>query len=397
MFTIEKNDSKGVPILVWLESPEQLDEECLRQATNLSNLPFAYQHIALMADAHKGYGMPIGGLLAAKEAVIPNAVGVDIGCGVVFTETNWAVEEIDEKILKSLVRGIMERIPTGFEKHKKKKKCRALDLFSPQESPSDNLKKEIAEGYYQVGTLGGGNHFIELQSDDKGKLCIMIHSGSRNFGFKVAQHFNRLAKKLNEKKYTGVPKSYDLAYLPAASTEGKDYLLWMNLALDFAAENRTAMLEVVKEEARKECSGIKFGKIVNAHHNYASQEEHYGEKVWVHRKGAIKTAEGELGIIPGAMGAKSYIVKGLGNDKSFCSSPHGAGRRLGRKEAVRTINIEETINDLKSKGIILGKRKKKDVSEESRFAYKDIDWVIDQSADLAVPIKALNTLAVVKG
>ncbi len=397
MFTIEKQGDAKIPIKVWLDSPNKLEAECRQQAVNLASLPFAYRHIALMPDTHTGFGMPIGGVLAADQMVVPNAVGVDIGCGIACISTNWHAAELSPPMLKKLVEQIMGKIPTGFERHKEARPSATLDAFEKTLSGVKGLRDEINEGYYQIGTLGGGNHFIEMQRGDDGFLYVMVHSGSRNFGYKVAQYFNGLAKKLAKNKYTDVPPAFDLAYLPVDTEEGQEYLLWMNLALSFARENRETMLDTVCKILREQYRGIQFGEKINAHHNYAAEEDHFGRKVWVHRKGAIRTRIDEMGIIPGAMGSFSYIVRGLGNPDSFTSSPHGAGRQMGRKEAVRKIPIERTIGDLQQKGVVLGKRKMKDVSEEARFAYKDIDWVLEQAADLAEPVKQLQTMAVIKG
>jgi tRNA-splicing ligase RtcB len=255
----------------------------------------------------------------------------------------------------------------------------------------------IEEGYYQVGTLGGDNHFIELQEDEGGRLCIMVHSGSRNFGYKVARFFNNRAKEMNEKWPFPVPKEYDLTYLPLGTREADQYISWMTLALEFARENRQVMVEVVKERLADKLPGIEFGGEVNAHHNYAAAERHYGKEVWVHRKGAIRAGEGETGIIPGAMGSFSYIVRGKGNPESFCSCSHGAGRSLGRRQARERFPVEKTMIGLKEQGVILGKQNKRDVSEECRFAYKGIDFVIGQQLDLIEPVRRLKTIAVIKG
>jgi tRNA-splicing ligase RtcB len=399
LFVIYDESRQRVPIKVWLEHKGQLEEECLQQALNLASLPFVYKWVALMPDAHSGYGMPIGGVIAAENVIIPNAVGVDIGCGVGFVETNISKEQLSKEEYEDLVRRIMRRIPTGFRHHKKKQKSQVLDdaVNEGFERYQNELVSEIDRGYFQIGTLGGGNHFIELQEDEKGMLCVMVHSGSRNFGYKIARYYNNIAKKLSGKWEPHVPPKYDLAFLPVDVQQGKEYIEWMNLALDFARENRQIMMEVVKDELMDSVKHITFKNEVNAHHNYAALEKHYGKNVWVHRKGAICVRKGMLGIVPGAMGSYSYIVEGLGNPESFYSCSHGAGRQLSRTAARREFSVESVMQDLKERDVILGKVKKRDVAEEFRMAYKDIDFVIGQELDLIKPIKKLKTIAVLKG
>lgn len=345
--------------------------------------------------------MPIGGVIATEGVIIPNAVGVDIGCGIAFVETSIHKEEILAEEYKGLIGRIMQDIPTGFDHHAKKQKCKVLEQSEFAKAINHRAMPEglpqIEEGYYQIGTLGGGNHFIELQEDEDGKLCIMIHSGSRNFGYKVARYYNEEAKELNKKWSSPVPKEYDLAFLTIDSEIAKEYIAWMTLALEFARENREVMLNVVKRHLLKIVPSIEFRNEANAHHNYAAEEHHYGKEVWVHRKGAIRAREGETGIVPGAMGSYSYIVKGKGNPESFHSCSHGAGRKIGRRQAKKQYSVEKTMADLREQGVILGKQNKRDVSEEARFAYKDIDFVISQELDLIEPIKKLKTIAVIKG
>jgi tRNA-splicing ligase RtcB len=398
MFVLYDKEKQDKPIKVWLENLSQIEEGCLTQALNLSNLPFIHKWVALMSDVHEGFGMPIGGVIALDGIVIPNAVGVDIGCGMAFVETDMHKDELNEEQYKTLVGQIMRNVPTGFEHHKKRQSCDTLDSYRGGMSTNiPELTGEIESGYYQIGTLGGGNHFIELQQDENMKLCIMVHSGSRNFGYKVAKYFNTIAKQLNKKYASTIPESFDLAFLPEDTAQGKDYVEWMNLALDFAAENRQRILKCVMREISRIAPNTSFFNEINAHHNYAAKEKHFGKDVWVHRKGAINAQEGKIGIIPGSMGSNSYIVRGLGNIDSFNSCSHGAGRVIGRNEAKRRYSVEEVISDIKNNSVILGKRNKSDVAEECRMAYKDIDFVISQQLDLIEPVKKLKTVAVIKG
>jgi tRNA-splicing ligase RtcB len=411
MFVIYDKEQQRLPIKVWLEGRECLEPECLRQASNLSNLPFAFRHVSLMPDTHTGYGMPIGGVLATEGVIIPNAVGVDIGCGMGFVHTNIPVNIIKKtgtpsgKLVQQIIGAIMREIPVGFSHHKQAQECATLAQFNPKsydhESPKE-LLAEIESGYYQVGTLGGGNHFIELQEDENGHLGIMLHSGSRNFGYKICRYFNQTAKELNKEWHTSVLPAWDLAFLPTDTEQGRAYLTWMNLALDFAGENRQLMLERVKSivfnslKKYAKFSGIEIDMEVNAHHNYAAIEHHFGKNVWIHRKGAIRAREGEFGIIPGAMGSYSYIVEGLGNPESFDSCSHGAGRKMGRKEAERQFKYQDVLSDLKKMDVLLGTPNKSKITDECRWAYKNIEQVIENEIDLAKPIMKLKTVAVIK-
>ncbi|HEY5575691.1 MAG TPA: RtcB family protein, partial [Clostridiaceae bacterium] len=361
MFTINEPNEQIWPIKVWLENISQLDEACLRQAKNLSNLPFARKWVALMPDTHSGFGMPIGGVVATEGVIIPNAVGVDIGCGMVFVQTDIPVQAVlsvdtpNGKLGNAIIGDILRNIPTGFEHHKQRRECAAVRKF--EANMTDRMKtgfakellKELDKACYQVGTLGSGNHFIEFQTNEDGKLGIMVHSGSRNVGFTICHFFNNLAKQLNKVWRSEIPAEWDLAYLPTDNDYGKEYIRWMNFALEFAEENRAQMMQevidIVCEKAAKYAgiTDVKLSERINCHHNYASFEEHYGKKVWVHRKGAISARKGELGIIPGAMGSVSYLVKGRGNTESFCSCSHGAGRQMSRTEAKAKFGVQETI------------------------------------------------------
>lgn len=372
-----------IPIKSWATD---LDEETLQQAENLSNLSFAYSHIALMADAHVGFGMPIGGVLASSGIIIPNAVGVDIGCGIIAVKTD--IKEIDIKSIKKIVDKAHKVIPLGFNNHKKPRKWEGFN--NPPNSKI--VMEELDAARYQLGTLGGGNHFLSIEKGSDGHIWLMVHSGSRNFGYKIAEYYNNLAIKLNE-KIKLVPPKQDLAGLYIDSKEGKEYFNAMSYALKFAAENRRQLLEQFYDIFRKETKSEKILKKVSIHHNYASIEEHFGKEVIVHRKGAIKAEKGELGIIPGSMGTPSYIVEGLGNPESFRSCSHGAGRVMSRRQANKTITKEMAD---KSMGDIVHKGWKKDFSE-APMAYKDIEEVMDNQKDLVKRVVKLTPLGVVKG
>lgn len=405
------NDNTRFPIKIWLEDESKLEANCLEQAYHLSNLPFIHKWVCLMPDTHAGKGMPIGGVIATKDVIIPNAVGVDIGCGMVFTATNIKAEDIKDimtgngSLIQAMVGAIMRAVPLGTERHKVPQDSPVLDRAKEEMwkyEPDEKLLPLIEDGYYQVGTLGGGNHFIELQEDEDGYLCIMIHSGSRHLGKEICDYFHNKARELNVRWYSAVPEEYRLAFLPVATPEGQQYINWMNLALDYAFENREHMLTaacgIVKELIEKHTQyTVEFSDQINCHHNYAAIENHYGANVWVHRKGATRVREGELAVIPGAMGSYSYVVEGKGNPETFCTSSHGAGRCYSRSGAMQAFTTEQVMVDLKEQGVILGKRKKNDVAEECRFAYKNIDEVMEQQKDMVTPIRKLKTVGVVKG
>ena len=386
-------EDRGITGLIktWCGEPEQ---GALDQAINLSLLPFVFRHVALMPDTHFGYGMPIGGVVATQGVVSPNMVGVDIGCGMCAVRTS--LSEIAEDKLKGILRAIRTRIPVGFNHHKSSNPSRMPfeNHIKIEEMPI--VSREYDSATYQVGTLGGGNHFIEIQKDEEGRVWIMIHSGSRNLGLQVAKHYNNEAKRLNELWHSAVPVKHDLAFLPLETEEAVSYLEEMNYCLSFAEKNREFMLEVIKEIVYGFTGGCEFDFDVNIHHNYATMENHFGKNVMIHRKGATSAKDGELGIIPGSQGSSSYIVRGKGNRESYMSCSHGAGRKMGRKQAQRSLNLEEEKRKLEEQGILHSIRGVKDLDEASG-AYKDIDVVMKEQEDLVEIVAKLRPMAVVKG
>ena len=411
MFVLYDRETMKIPVKVWLENEKELEASCREQALHLANLPFLAGPVCLMPDTHAGMGMPIGGVIASEDVIIPNAVGVDIGCGMAYTETGIRADDLRQimtgsgNLVQAIIGDIMRNVPVGFAHHKQPMPSyvldRALDEMDKYEKDGE-LLGQLDAGYFQIGTLGGGNHFIELQEDDEGFLSVMIHSGSRHFGKSVCDYFHQKARALNQRWYSQVPDSYRLAFLPVDSPEGQQYLNWMQLSMDFAAENREKMMLAVKAILEKWIGkytefSLNFSNDTNCHHNYASLENHKGKDLSVHRKGAVEAKNGQLAVIPGAMGSYSYVVMGLGNEDSFCSSSHGAGRRYSRKGAMEAFTCEEVILDLERRGVVLGKKGKADVAEESRFAYKDIEIVMENQKDLVIPVKRLKTIGVVKG
>lgn len=381
------------PIKLWLKD---IDADTLTQAKNLANLPFIHSHIAIMADAHLGFGMPIGGVAATKDVVIPNAVGVDIGCGVCAVRTSLTT--VSRETLKVVLGEIRRTIPLGFGHHKKRQPVDMMPLpagkMSLRELPI--ISEEFDNGLTQIGTLGGGNHFIEIQQADDNHIWFMIHSGSRNIGYRVANHYNRQAIALNAKKgiHAGIDK--ELAFLPLDSEDGRRYLLEMRYCVDFARANRGVMRERIEDILRRIFHSVSFDEPIDIAHNYAASETHFRREVLVHRKGATRAGLGEIGIIPGSQGTASYIVRGKGNAESFSSCSHGAGRRLGRKQAQRQLDLATEIKRLEARQILHAVRGKRDL-EEAAGAYKDIEEVMANQRDLVEIVTRLQPLAVIKG
>ncbi|HAN79391.1 MAG TPA: RtcB family protein [Bacteroidales bacterium] len=384
--------TERLPIKMWLND---LEESAMNQAKNLANLPFAFKQICLMPDSHSGYGMPIGGVLATKNVIIPNAVGVDIGCGMCAVQTNLDASELPSENLKKIMGEIRNLIPLGFE-HQTQRQDESL---MPQGHDMERLhivKSQYLSALKQVGTLGGGNHFIELQKDQNNRVWLMIHSGSRNLGAKVAEYYNHKAKKLNELWHSNLNPKHDLAFLPFETQEAHDYYLEMKYCVDFAFANRKLMMSRLTEVLAVNYNQISFEPIINIAHNYAAWEAHFGEKVVIHRKGATSAKAGETGIIPGSQGTNSYIVEGLGNTESFMSCSHGAGRKMSRSMALKTLNLEDEIRRLDEIGVVHGIRHKNDL-DEAASAYKDIAKVMDFQKDLVKIKYELLPLAVIKG
>ena len=375
----------GLPVRMWLE---EIEDGAMAQIENLAKLPFAHSHIAIMPDSHQGYGMPIGGVLATTDVIVPNAVGVDIGCGMCAVKTSIKNEELSTDSLKEIMGKVRSAVPVGFN-HQKEEQDESL---MPKAEAGPVSSREHKSALKQIGTLGGGNHFIEVQKGSDGFVWIMIHSGSRNIGKQVAEHYNDIAVELNRKYHSSVPEEWELAFLPVDSDEGRDYIKEMNYCLAFAFANRKLMMENIKK-----CfpSGTEFDEMINIAHNYASLERHFGKDVWVHRKGATLATKDTIGIIPGSQGTKSYIVRGKGNPFSFNSCSHGAGRKMGRKEASRTLNLEEEIRKLDSIGVVHGIRTVEDL-DEAAGAYKDIDTVMRNQEDLVEIMVELTPFGVIK-
>ena len=401
----------AMPVKSWCENCE---EGAVKQAVNLAHHPTLVHHVALMPDAHQGYGMPIGGVVAAKGAVIPAAVGVDIGCGMIATETDVPAEAFAEmSFRRAFQEKLKERIPVGEGvSHAVTQNWEGFKEYTAHNGMRSSLWPSKLDRM-NLGTPGGGNHFIELQKataldgsgDPEGgaKVWLMIHSGSRNLGKRIEEHYHRIAAKMCERFHSPLPDK-DLAFLPIDEPAGHDYFTDMLFALRYAKENRRRMMEAMKATVAELVPGVDFIRTIDIHHNYAAFEEHFGEKVCVHRKGATSAKLDEIGIIPGSMGTASYIVRGLGNPESFMSCSHGAGRRMSRIAASTTLTVEEC--DKAMDGIVcerwhkykgFGKAKGRLDLSEAPQAYKDIEDVIASERDLIEPLVRLVPLACLKG
>src|SRR5690625_2525093 len=382
----QKIETERIPIKLWLD---ELEEGAMQQARDLANLRIAFRHIAIMPDSHQGYGMPIGGILATKDAIVPNAVGVDIGCGMCSLRTS--LTDIDQEDLKKIMGLIRKTVPVGFNHHKQKQD---ESWMPPLSEDLPIVSKEYQNGLYQIGTLGGGNHFIEIQKGSDGYIWLMVHSGSRNIGYTVANHYHKLAvQETQERGDTDVPK--DLSYFERGSENFSNYFKEMNYCIDFALQNRKLMMERVKEAFVEVLPEVEFSNFINKPHNFAALETHFGEQLIVHRKGATRAEKGEWGMIPGSQGTKSYLVRGKGNPLSFNSCSHGAGRVMSRAKARRTLSLKDEVARLKKQGVLHALRHKKDL-DEAPSSYKDIEEVMSQQEDLIEIMVELQPLAVVK-
>ena len=395
-----KNDGLPIHIKSWCR---EIEEAAMAQAENLARHPALRHHVALMPDCHCGIGMPIGGVIAAKDAVIPAAVGVDIGCGMIAVETDIPAEKLEDmRFRRAIHTRIKELIPTGEGKyHKDSQDWEGFEAYL--DSPSANPQFVTSLDRHNLGTLGGGNHFIEIQKSNKGFVWIMIHSGSRNLGKRIEEVYQEKALQLCERFYAPLP-CRDLAFLPIQDEAGHNYFRDMNFALKYAFENRQRMMAKCQEVITEFIPEVNFLREINIHHNYAAFEEHFGETLCIHRKGATSAKLDETGIIPGSMGTASYIVRGLGNPASFTSCSHGAGRRMSRTVACNTLTVSEC--DEAMKGIVCdrwhpvtryGKGKKIPDLSEAPQAYKDIEDVIASESDLVEVQVRLTPLAVIKG
>lgn len=377
------------PIKSWCG--KEIEIKAFEQAMHLANLPFLFKHVAIMPDCHMGYGMPIGGVIATDDVVLPSAVGNDIGCGMRALKTN--ITDLDSNLVKAMMGNIRKVVPVGKGvNHKKAQSSKHIPVVSHKGNVICREENNIG---IQIGTLGAGNHFIEIQKGSDGHIWFMIHSGSRHLGYAICKYYDKLARGLNEKWFSKVNPKWELAFLPIGTEECRMYIHEMKYALEWANANRELMMSRVVDVA---FSVFPFEILAeyDVHHNYATVENHFGRNVWVHRKGATSAREGQIGIIPGSQKTSSYIVKGKGNRESFMSCSHGSGRTMSRREAREKLNLEEEIKKMDDLGIIHGMRNERDV-EEAGAAYKDIKDVMNNQADLVDIVVELKPLGVIKG
>ena len=386
------------PVKVWTDD---LEASARAQLVNLSKLPFIHRHVAAMPDVHGGIGATIGSVIATHKAIIPAAVGVDIGCGMAAVRTSLDANVIDERSLKQVFDQISRDVPVGRAQHKDERALTAaarpfdarLEAMTERHPQLLKTFGRFSNWVNQMGTLGGGNHFIEVCLDEADRVWVMLHSGSRGIGNAIGQYFIELARRDMERWFIQLPDR-DLAYFPEGSEHFEDYVAAVSWAQAYARENRDQMMRLVLAALARHLPAFQTEMaVVNCHHNYVEREHHFGANVWVTRKGAIRAREGDLGIIPGSMGARSYIVRGRGNPESFHSCAHGAGRRMSRTQAERQFSVADLASQ--TEGVIC--RKDKGVIDEIPGAYKDIDQVMANQSDLVEVVHTLKQVVCVKG
>lgn len=390
-----------VPIKLWTDLG-QVEEQALKQLTNTASLPFVFKHVAAMPDVHLGKGATVGSVIATRGAVVPAAVGVDIGCGVMAVKTALESGKVMERLPK--IRAAIERaVPVGHEGNRSlAEAANRWNRWGEWKRLHETVSGDTAllkRAQLQMGSLGGGNHFIEicLESTAGGEksVWVLLHSGSRNIGKVLAERHIETAKDLMKALKVNLPDP-DLAYLKEHTEAFKQYLHDLYWAQDYAANNRAEMMSrVLRELAAVVNGGAPLERLVevNCHHNYVATENHFGHDVLVTRKGAVRAGVGEMGIIPGSMGAKSFIVRGKGNADSFCSCSHGAGRRMSRTQAKKTF----TVNDLKRETEGVECRKDSGVLDEIPSSYKNIEEVMANQSDLVDVVAELKQVICIKG
>ncbi len=404
MSDFELIETSGVPIKAWTRGVG-VEDAARRQLENVARLPIVFHHVAVMPDVHYGIGATVGSVVPTENAVIPAAVGVDIGCGMVAVETDLPAAQLPDS-LKSLRLAIEKAVPHGRTANGGRGDRGAWGKIPTAATKAwkdlDATYKEIIDKHPRIGggndinhlgTLGGGNHFIEVCLDERDKVWFMLHSGSRGVGNRIGTYFIDLAKQDMRRHIKNLP-DHDLAYLREGTTHFADYVQAVEWAQKFAMTNRELMMDAVVSAAKAELPPFKLGELaVNCHHNYVAREHHFGKDVFVTRKGAVRARLDDLGIIPGSMGARSFIVRGKGNPESFMSCSHGAGRTMSRGEAKRRFSVEDHVKATE------GIECKKDASviDETPMAYKPIEKVMAAQEDLVEVVHELRQVVCVKG
>ncbi|CAJ1398762.1 unnamed protein product [Effrenium voratum] len=402
-FPVKLEVPRGVPIHLYTDD---IDRDTKQQLINLSSSGIAVGFVAAMPDVHLGKGATIGSVFASRDFVCPNAVGVDIGCGMCAVPVSGLLrKDLSEKRLLAIQRGLRSSIPTGFESHGRSTSAMesAIKMLISKHAPTRWIRETLSGKHTrQLGTLGGGNHFVELVYDEEDRIWMMLHSGSRNIGNVTAQHYDELAA-----KQCGGSREA-LAYLRIESSQGKQYLTDMAFCQAYAWENRRFMMEAFAEVVKKETGreGV-WSKMVNIHHNYCeceqcryfdtSEEKWKEEELWVTRKGATSAKAGQMGIIPGSMGTGSYIVRGKGEPSSWQSCSHGAGRAMSRAAAFRNIDPRSFAVHMQEHGIVWDVNHADKVRDEAPMAYKDLDTVMENQSDLVEVVHHLQPLINMKG
>ena len=400
MRNFEVYESKNKHIKAWTKGVP-VEPEAIKQLQNTASLPFIFNHVAVMPDVHFGMGATIGSVVATKGAVIPAAVGVDIGCGMMAIQLSLNANDLPES-LKNIRNEIEKCVPVGFAQHRdsvldnsqiKAWSKDVKNLLDQQPEIAKMVKDPVAKVMNQSGTLGGGNHFIELCLDENDDVWVMLHSGSRGIGNVIGRHFIEKAKQDMRVHHINLEDT-NLSYLSEGTQHFDEYVTWVEWAQKYAAKNREVMMNLVLESLAKNLPEFSIKKqAINCHHNYISRENHFGSNVIVTRKGAVRARVDDYGIIPGSMGAKSFIVRGLGNEDSFCSCSHGAGRVMSRTKAKKIFTIQDHIDA--TKGVEC--RKDESVIDETPKAYKNIDAVMKAQKDLVEIVHKLKQVVCVKG
>ena len=386
----------GPSVLAWLPA-EQIEESAMRQIENLSQLPFIFKHVAVMPDCHFGLGATVGSCIPTERAIIPAAVGVDIGCGMIAVKTPLKREDLPDD-RSHIRRAIESQIPLSAGHYNRSIKKTARPRIEQLEAKAaeldrldfyDNLSKNWRN---QLGSLGSGNHFIEIVLDEEDYVWAFLHSGSRGIGNRIATRHIAIAKQLMEKWYINLPDA-DLSYLVEDTPEFDNYMTDLEWAQEFALLNREEMMERIIKILQHRCGDFEEVERIQCHHNFTKREHHFGKNILVSRKGAIEARDGQLGLIPGSMGARSYVVRGKGNRASFNTAPHGAGRRLSRNRARQSFTMDDFDRDMA--GIEVNRSEA--FLDELPGAYKDIDLVMEQSADLVEILHTFRQIINVKG